>query len=277
VSDNRVVGDVFTATYSSATFADKNIGTNKAVSVSGIAISGADAGNYTGNTTAATTANITAKTLTGSFTAADKVYDGTTSATITNRSLTGKISGDDVSLIGGTATFNSALVGTNKTVTGTPFSLSGTDAANYTLASATLTTTASITAWSARGFYQPVGETQTYSTLTPSAFVWNTIKGGSTVPLKFNILKGTVEATSTADITGFTANTVACLATVEDAVDAAFLTTGGTTLRYSGTPGVDGQFIQNWATPKVGQTTCYRVAMTAKDGSVLVAFFKLAK
>ena len=34
--------------YTSASFADKNVGTAKTVSVSGIAISGADAANYTG-------------------------------------------------------------------------------------------------------------------------------------------------------------------------------------------------------------------------------------
>ncbi len=134
-----------------------------------------------------------------------------------------------------------------------------------------------IGAWSTRGFYQPVGETQTYNTQTPSAFVWNTIKGGSTVPLKFNIFKGTREASSTGDIASFTADLVACVSTLDDSVDPTLLTTGGTTLRYSGTPGVDGQFIQNWATPKVNGQACYRVAMTAKDGSLLVAFFKLNK
>src|SRR5439155_1518559 len=52
LSDDRVSGDVFTDSYASATFDNKNVGTAKAVSVSGIAISGADAANYTANTTA---------------------------------------------------------------------------------------------------------------------------------------------------------------------------------------------------------------------------------
>src|SRR5439155_50313 len=51
----------------------------------------------------------------------------------------------------------------------------------------------------------------------------------------------------------------------------------GTSLRYSGTPGVDGQFIQNWATPKVSTQTCYRVIMTTQDDSKRVAFFKFSK
>jgi hypothetical protein len=59
LSDDRVSGDVFTDSYTSAAFADANVGTGKAVSVSGMSISGTDAGNYTFNTTASTTANIT--------------------------------------------------------------------------------------------------------------------------------------------------------------------------------------------------------------------------
>jgi len=52
------------------------VGTGKPVSVSGISISGTDAGNYTFNTTASATANITAKSLTVSASGINKVYDG---------------------------------------------------------------------------------------------------------------------------------------------------------------------------------------------------------
>jgi hypothetical protein len=65
LADNRVPGDAFTDGYASASFADKNVGTGKTVSVSGIAISGTDASNYTlTSTTASTTANITAAAAT---------------------------------------------------------------------------------------------------------------------------------------------------------------------------------------------------------------------
>jgi hypothetical protein len=47
----------------------------KTVNVSGISISGLDAGNYTFNSTATTIANITARALTVSATAVNKVYD----------------------------------------------------------------------------------------------------------------------------------------------------------------------------------------------------------
>jgi hypothetical protein len=69
--------------YTSATFADKNIGTTKTVAVSGISISGADAANYSANTTASTMADITARSLHVQRTGTNKVYDGTTSATVT--------------------------------------------------------------------------------------------------------------------------------------------------------------------------------------------------
>src|SRR5206468_8241555 len=82
LSDNRVAGDSLTSSYASASFADPYVGAAKPVSVSGIAISGADAANYTANTAASTTAHITAATVTALVTANNKVYDGTTNATI---------------------------------------------------------------------------------------------------------------------------------------------------------------------------------------------------
>ena len=53
------------------------------MSVSGISLSGADAGNYTFNTTATTTADITARAVDGDGDGRNKVYDGTTAATVT--------------------------------------------------------------------------------------------------------------------------------------------------------------------------------------------------
>src|SRR5262249_56608844 len=78
LSDNRVAGDVLTSSYTSASFADPYVGTAKPVSVSGIAISGTDAANYSANTTASTTANITARSLSVTATGINKVYDRTT-------------------------------------------------------------------------------------------------------------------------------------------------------------------------------------------------------
>jgi hypothetical protein len=82
--------------------------------------------------------------LTGSFTAANKKYDGTVSASVTGRSVVGKIGSDDVILSGGTATFADENIGTGKTVTLTGASLVGTAAGNYTLVNVS-TTIANIT------------------------------------------------------------------------------------------------------------------------------------
>jgi hypothetical protein len=144
LSDNRVPGDMFSDSYTTATFADKNAGTGKTVTVAGLAISGPDAGNYTVNATATTTATIMPLAVTGSITVANKVYDATPAAKITSRTLTGVLSGDTVSYAGGTATFSDKNVGTAKTVTATGLSLSGASAGNYTVNS-TATTTANIT------------------------------------------------------------------------------------------------------------------------------------
>jgi filamentous hemagglutinin family protein len=64
-SNNALAGDVLNVS-SSASFADSNAGLNKTVSVTGIAVGGADAGNYNliSGSTAATTADITPKQLT---------------------------------------------------------------------------------------------------------------------------------------------------------------------------------------------------------------------
>ena len=149
LADNRVTGDQMTVTYSTASFADKNVDTAKAVTVSGISISGTDATNYSVapaiRSAITTTANITPLAITGSFTATNKVYDGTTSASIATRSPVGVLTGDSVTLTDGTATFSDKNTGTAKTVTAVGLSMSGTDASNYTLPSTTTTTTANIT------------------------------------------------------------------------------------------------------------------------------------
>jgi len=87
---------------------------------------------------------VTQKSLTATFTAANKTYDGTTTATVQTQTLAGVIASDDVSMSGGTATFVDANAGSNKTVTLTGATLGGLDANNYTLTSVN-TTTANIT------------------------------------------------------------------------------------------------------------------------------------
>ena len=87
---------------------------------------------------------VSQKSLTASFTAASKTYDGTTTATVQTQTLVGVIASDDVSLSGGTATFVDANAGSGKIVTLTGATLTGAASGNYSLASVN-TTTANIT------------------------------------------------------------------------------------------------------------------------------------
>ena len=65
--------------------------------------------------------------------------------TLTSCTVTGALGGDVVACTG-TATFNTASVGTGKIVTATGLTLIGAAAGNYALSSTTATTTADITA-----------------------------------------------------------------------------------------------------------------------------------
>jgi len=141
-SDNRVAGDTLTIS-GTASFSDKNVGTAKTVSVTGISISGINSDNYSlTSTTASTTADITAKPLTVSAIGKKKVYDGTTTATVIFSN--NRVAADTLT-VSGTASFADKNVGTGKTVSVTDISISGVDAGNYILTDTIASTTASIT------------------------------------------------------------------------------------------------------------------------------------
>jgi hypothetical protein len=118
-----------------------------------------------------------------------------------------------------------------------------------------------VLAWTLNGFFQPVD-------MPP---VLNTVKGGSTVPLKFEIFAGDLELTDTSDVKGFTATAIACPTTGYIADPIEVLATGRTSLRYDP---IAGQFVYNWQTPKT-PGSCYSVTMTTLDDSTLTAYFKL--
>ncbi|WP_172593957.1 YDG domain-containing protein [Candidatus Rickettsiella viridis] len=146
--NNVISGDVinFNPATATATFDTKNVGNNKAVTVSNITASGADAGNYSFPSTTTAQADITQRALTLNAVANNKVYDGTTTATISTLSPIGVVTGDIVNFnpTGTTATFDTKNVGNNKAVTVSNITASGADAGNYSFASTT-TTQADIT------------------------------------------------------------------------------------------------------------------------------------
>ena len=126
--------DTVTLDSSTGTFADKNVGTGKAVTVSGITLDGADAGNYIVTQPTGLTADITAKALTVTGMAADnKTYDGNANATLNGGSLDGVIGLEDVTFSGQSGAFADKNAGTGKAVTVSGITLGGTDAANYTV------------------------------------------------------------------------------------------------------------------------------------------------
>jgi hypothetical protein len=97
------------------------------------------------NTRATGTVNIVPATIIPAVSAADKIYDGTTSAMIT-LILTGVAPADlsNVSCSAAAANFASANAGTGITVTATGISCSGSAAGNYVLSSNAASTTANI-------------------------------------------------------------------------------------------------------------------------------------
>jgi hypothetical protein len=141
-----IAGDLVSSSVLSGQFANKNVGANKTVTVSGITLSGADGGNYVVSGATSVTASIFARTLTlSSLQAASKVYDGTTTAAISGI-LSNVVSGDNVILSNLSGVFANKNVGTGKTVTISGGNLNGSDAGNYQLAgSVSGTATAAIT------------------------------------------------------------------------------------------------------------------------------------
>jgi len=127
-------GDVVTLVDANAagTTADKLVGSSKAVTVTGYALSGANAGGYTVTQPTGLTANITKKdlTVTGA-TAINKLYNANNTASITTTGLVGVVSGDVVAVTGG-GTFATPNVGSGKAVTAA-LTLVGADAGNYSV------------------------------------------------------------------------------------------------------------------------------------------------
>ena len=122
------------------------------------------------------------------------------------------------------------------------------------------TTTLSYTVnpWNLKGFHAPV-----------DMGMMNYAKGGSTVPLKFEVFQGQTELTSTSVVSTFTQKVNCDSSLAGDNIEQ--YATGNTELRYDST---SGQFIFNWKTPKA-PGSCYLVTMKTQDGSAISANFQL--
>ncbi len=135
LSDNRVAGDSFSVSYAGASFADRNVGSAKAVTLTGIAATGTDSANYMFNDTATALAAITARTLTVTAVSDSRVYDGTTaSAGVPALSGAGLASGDTADFTQG---FDTKNVGTGKVLTPAGVVNDGNSGNNYMVTFAT--------------------------------------------------------------------------------------------------------------------------------------------
>ena len=113
-------------------------------------------------------------------------------------------------------------------------------------------------AWN--GFFAPVD----------NSGVLNAIKGGQSVPMKWNIPNGSGGWISSLAVVGSVKQTTVTCANnaVVDEIEAP--TSGATSLRYDATAN---QYIYNWQSPK-GAGVCYKVTVTLTDHSVRSALFK---
>ena len=159
--DGIVDGDSLTVAVTGA-FADKNVGEDKAVSLTGLALGGSDAANYmlaeSGNQADAT-ASITPRPVTiAGLSVEDREYDGTYAANVTGvATIVGKMDDDTVEVVAGSAAFADKNAGKGKAVIFTGYSLTGADSGNYSLtaqptAEATITPVPVGLDWSSTAF-----------------------------------------------------------------------------------------------------------------------------
>ena len=133
--------DVSAAT---ASFGSPSVGTGKAVTVSGLALTGPDAWKYVLAEPISLKADITPKpvTITG-ISASSRTFDATRTAAlvVSNPQLIGILDGDVVTLNSSQATalFDTSAVGPNKLVTVAGLALEGKDAGNYQCVSPSIT------------------------------------------------------------------------------------------------------------------------------------------
>ncbi len=134
-ADDIAIGSI------SGTFADRNVGVDKAIGAGTVEMSGADAGNYVLVQPSGLTASITPRTLNLTATGIDRAYDGTTGASVLLAD--DRLVGDELT-IASVSAFLDKNAGTNKYVGVSGLTLGGQDAANYVVISG-ISTVANIT------------------------------------------------------------------------------------------------------------------------------------
>jgi gliding motility-associated-like protein len=208
LSDNRILGDQLSASYSFAIFDDKNVGTSRNIAVFGINITGVNAGNYTVNATTNTTASITAKPLI--ITADDKTNIQGLPLPAFTANYNGFVSGEDSNILTAKPSLSTNAISNSSQGT-YPITAVGATAQNYSIthANGTLTVqpgTPTSIALSQRLLLenQPSGTTAgTLSSIAPdpnAIFTYTLVTGtGSTDNNKFSIQGNIIHTLSAFD------------------------------------------------------------------------------
>ncbi len=145
-SSGLIGGDSVSFTDTAANYASKNAANGIAISVTGIAATGANASDYAvASTTASTSGNITAKPITvvAAVNGGGKTYDGSNAATV-SLSSSGVVGADVVTFSKTSATYAGSSAAAGVTVTVSGIGESGANAGNYSLQNTTATATGTI-------------------------------------------------------------------------------------------------------------------------------------
>lgn len=168
-------------------FADKHVGNNKAITVTGLTLGGAQAGNYTFTQPTGLTANVTPRPLTVAAVSVTKTYDGSTAAAGTP-TLTPPLAPGDTTTVLAQA-FQDATAGAgNKVIIPSIAINDGNGGANYALTLTNSTTgtidkaTASVTLGGLAQAYNGSPRSATAATNPSGLAVSFTYNGSATAP-----------------------------------------------------------------------------------------------
>ena len=181
LSDNRVAGDLLSVTNAAANFVDPNVGNGKAVNVTGISVTGADAANYSANATAATFANITPAPLTVKADNAAKIYGQTLALSPSAFTQVGLVNGETI------ASVSEASAGTVATahVAGGPYAITPSGATGGTFSASNYTITyvnGALVVAPAPLVVKATNASKTYGeTFAPTAYTTAGLLNGNTV------------------------------------------------------------------------------------------------
>jgi hypothetical protein len=131
-------------------------------------------------------------------------------------------------------------------------------------ASATLNVTPSTSTFAFKGFFAPVDMP------AGSAVVWNTVKAGQAVPLKWLLTKNGVAVSDPKSLSGLYSSPIAC-SSVSGSMEGTTreAAAGNSGLQYGG----DGNWQYNWKTPAPYKDSCRAVVAKFSDGTTSPAAY----